>query len=93
MANNNVFTEIRKAERESYKFVKSNKDSNGVFTTVEQRRKSDNTLVSRSVLSGGTSPLYTTRTLTYYEKDGTTVAKTDSMALSYDADGDLVSEV
>lgn len=77
----------------SVKVIKLNKDSDGIFTTVEHRRKSDNTLARKSVLSGGTSPQYTTRTITYYKPDGTTVIKTDTFSLTYDADGDFVSEV
>lgn len=73
--------------------VKSNKDSNSIFTIIEQYRKSDGTLYSRSVLSGGTSPLYTTRTVSYYAQDGVTVVKTDVFNLSYDADDDFISEV
>jgi hypothetical protein len=80
-------------EQDSYKVSKSGKDSNGVFTTVDHRRKSDNTLVRRSVLTGGTSPQYTTRTVTFYASNGSTVVKTDTFTLSYDADGDLISEV
>lgn len=76
-----------------YKTTKSSKDANGIYTTVTYRRKSDNSLYATSILSGGTSPSYTTRTLTYYEVNGTTVRKTVSFALSYDADGALVSEV
>lgn len=82
-----------KIEQTEYKINKSGKDSNGIFTTVQYRRKSDNTLVAKSVLSGGTSPKYTTRTLTYYGIDGTTVENTIIKTLSYDVDGDLVSEV
>lgn len=80
-------------EQDSYKTVKSNKDSNGIYTTVQHKRKSDGTLVRQSVLSGGTSPQYATRTVTYYASDGTTVVKTDTFTLSYDSDGDLLSEV
>lgn len=85
---------VRKStEQASFSITKSNKDSNGVFTTVEYKRKSNNTLAIKSVLSGGTSPLYTTRTITYYALDGVTVEKTDTFSLSYDSDGILVSEV
>jgi hypothetical protein len=80
-------------EQDSYKTVKSNKDSNGIYTTVQHKRKADGTLVRQSVLSGGTSPQYTTRTVTFYAADGTTVVKTDTFTLSYDADGVLISEV
>lgn len=75
-----------------FNVYKSGKDSNGIFTTVEYKRL-DGTLYARSVLSGGTSPQYTTRTITYYDSDGTTVLKTDVYNLIYDTDGDLVSEV
>lgn len=83
----------KKVEQTDYKVTKSGKDANGIFTSVEYRRKTDNTLVVKSVLSGGTSPKYTTRTLTYYGMDGTTVENTTTKSLSYDVDGDLISEV
>ncbi|MCM3316712.1 hypothetical protein M3603_08475 [Rummeliibacillus stabekisii] len=83
----------KKIEQTEYKITKSGKDSNGIFTTVQYRRKSDNTLAAKSVLSGGTSPKYTTRTLTYYGIDGTTIENTIIKTMSYDADGDLISEV
>jgi hypothetical protein len=75
-----------------FNVYKSGKDSNGIFTTVEYKRP-DGTLYARSVLSGGTSPQYTTRTITYYAADGITVIRTDPYTLTYDADGDLISEV
>lgn len=77
----------------SVKIIKLNKDAEGIFTTIEHRRKSDDTLARKSVLSGGSSPQYTTRTVTYYDADGITVVKTDTFALSYDSDGVLISEV
>jgi hypothetical protein len=75
-----------------FNVYKSGKDSNGIFTIVEYKR-ADGKLFARSVLSGGTSPQYTTRTITYYGSDGTTVLKTDVYNLIYDTDGDLISEV
>lgn len=75
------------------KTAKTNKDANGIYTTVTYRRKADNSLYATSVLSGGTSPSYTTRTITYYESNGTTVRKTVTFTLSYDTDGVLISEV
>lgn len=92
-----VYTEIyrevdNKIEQKDYKIYKSSKDSNGVFTTVEYKR-SDSTIAIKSVLSGGTSPQYTTRTITYYATNGTTVLKTTTLTLSYDSDGELISEV
>lgn len=79
-------------EQTDFKVYKSGKDAEGIFTTIEHKR-SDNTLAVKSVLSGGTSPKYTTRTITYYGLDGATVEKTTTRTLSYDADGVLVSEV
>ncbi|UQW98194.1 hypothetical protein M2M59_04070 [Rummeliibacillus sp. G93] len=83
----------KKVEQTEYKINKSGKDSNGIFTTVQYTRKSNNTLAVKSVLSGGTTPKYTTRTVTYYGIDGTTVESTVTKTLSYDTDGDLVGEV
>jgi hypothetical protein len=71
---------------------KSGKDANGIFTIVEYKR-ADGTLFARSVLSGGTSPQYSTRTVTYYAADGATVIDIKTYSLTYDADGDLVNEV
>lgn len=79
--------------REPLRLYKSGKDSNGIFTVVEAKRKSDGTLAMKSTLSGGTSPSYTTRTIVYFAANGSTVMKTDSFTLSYDADGELTSEV
>ncbi|BAD74830.1 MULTISPECIES: hypothetical protein [Geobacillus] len=76
----------------NFQIYKSGKDSNGIFTIVEYKR-ADGTLYARSVLSGGTSPQYTTRTITYYAANGTTVLRTDTYTLTYDTDGDLISEV
>jgi hypothetical protein len=84
---------LSKVEQNSYETVKSNKDINGIYVTVQHKRKLDGTLVRQSVLSGGTSPQYTTRTVTYYTSDGTTVIKTETYTLTYDSDGDLLSEV
>lgn len=75
-----------------FNVYKSGKDANGIFTIVEYKR-ANGTLYARSVLSGGTSPKYTTRTITYYDTNGTTVIRTDPYTLVYDADGDLISEV
>lgn len=83
----------KKIEQTDYKVTKSSKDSEGIFRTVEYRRINDNTLAVRSVLSGGTSPTYTTRTITYYGSNGTTEEKKVIKTLRYDADGDLISEV
>ena len=70
--------------------IRSDKDVNGIFVTISSLR-ADETLAKRSVLSGGTSPEYTTRTETWYDTDGVTVLSTQVYTLTYD-DGDLVSE-
>ena len=91
IAATNVQSAIDELSMESLKVAKSGKDGNAIFTVVEYRRKSDNVLVARSTLSGGTSPQYTTRTLQWFGSAGT-VIRTDTFTLTYDADGDLTSE-
>lgn len=71
---------------------KSNKDINGIFTIIEYKRM-DGTLYMKEELSGGTSPEYTTKTVTYYDTDGTTVLLTRIYNLEYDENGDLISEI
>ena len=73
------------------KIIRSAKDVHGTFTTVEYRRKSDDKLYMRYVLSEGTAPRYTKRTHTYYRENGN-VLKTVVFTLAYDAAGALVSE-
>ncbi|WP_404427317.1 hypothetical protein LG296_01735 [Ureibacillus chungkukjangi] len=82
----------KQIEQTDFQIYKSNKDSEGTFTTVEYKR-TDGTLAVKSILSGGTAPNYTTRTITYYGANGTSVEKTTIRTLSYDSDGVLVSEV
>lgn len=84
---NNDLTSLKSVSK-----VKLNKDDNGIYTTVELKR-ADTKLYMRSVLSGGISPKYTTRTETYYGVDGTTVLATKIYTRTYDADEVLVSEV
>ena len=71
--------------------IRSNKDTEGIFTTITRRRE-DGTLYAVSVLSGGSTPLYTTRTETHYKSDGVTVDRVYVYTLTYDAAGDLVAE-
>lgn len=85
--NTTQFTDLKQ-----YTTLKSNKDGNGVYTTVQLKRN-DGTLIMQSVLSGGTSPSYTTRTEIYYKTDGTTVDKTNVYTRTYDTDNNLLSEV
>lgn len=73
------------------RLVRSGKDTNSIFTIVEEYRVGGNR-IWRSELSGGTSPQYTTRTVTEYALNGTTVVRTTVYTLAYDANGDLTSE-
>lgn len=82
----------KKVEQTDFRIYKSGKDSEGVFTIVEYKRD-DGSLAAKSVLSGGTSPNYSTRTISYYGFDGETIEKTTIRTLTYDEDGALVSEV
>ncbi|MDT3416183.1 hypothetical protein QO009_002051 [Brevibacillus aydinogluensis] len=77
-----------------YKVVRSGKDANGIFTVVELRRPADDKLYMRSTLSNPDARgNYQTDTRVFYKADGTTVDYTKVYTLTYDADGDLVSEV
>lgn len=78
------------SEEEQISTYRTNPDSNGIYTTISFKRP-DGTLKKQSVISGGVSPLYTTRTTTYYDTDGTTVTQTFIYNLSY-VGGVLVSE-
>ena len=80
-------------ELSAFTTVKSEKDTEGIFKIIKYFRKADNKLAMESILSGGTTPLYTTRTITYYGTNGSTVLKTDVFTLTYDVDGVLISEV
>ena len=71
---------------------RDDKDADDIFRTVRQVR-SDGTLFMESVLGPeGEGPEYPERTVTWYEGDGTTVRDTITYDLTYDADGDLISE-
>lgn len=72
--------------------LRLNKDSEDIFTTIEYHRPGS-TLAKRSVLSGGTTPRYTTRTVTYFALNGSTVIRTQVYNLTYDADNLLIGEV
>lgn len=71
---------------------RSGKDAEGIFTVVETFRTDTGTRYSRSELSGGSSPEYAQRTVTWYEDDGTTERDSVTYDLTFDGDGDLTSE-
>lgn len=77
---------------EAMSLYKLNKDSFGLFTELQWKR-ADGTLAKKSVLSNGVPPNYTTKTVTYFENDGTTVKAGKVYTLSYDQENDLISEV
>ncbi len=78
--------------REIASMERKNKDAEGIFTLIEFKRE-NGTMFKTSELSGGTSPQYTTRTVIFYEEDGTTIKEEFTLDLTYDEDDDLVSEV
>lgn len=80
-----------KADKAELSSARSGKDANGIYTTTEYRRH-DGTLAKTSVLSDGTTPTYTTRTVTFYQTDGATVVLTQVFTLTYSGN-ELVSEV
>lgn len=69
---------------------RSGKDSNNLYVTVKHKRP-NGTVHRQSVLSGGVSPAYTTRTVTYYGADGVTAIATNVYALVYSG-SDIISE-
>jgi len=81
IANKPIITRIKR----------SNPDAYGNYLQVNYYRK-NGTLFARSVLSGGTPPQYTTRTITIYDTDGTTVVDSYTFTITYDANGNPVDE-
>ena len=80
------------ADTITYSTTKTGLDSNSIYTEIDLKRK-NGTLIMKSVLFGGTSPSYTTRTETYYAQDGTTVSSTITYTRTYDSNGNIASEV
>lgn len=76
----------------TYSCIKSNRDDNGIYTLVTYKR-ADNTIYKTSELSNPVDGNYTTQTITYYQADGLTVDKTEVYTITYNADGDVESEV
>jgi hypothetical protein len=70
-----------------------NKDVNGVFREVQYKR-TNGTLWKKSVLSNPDAKgNYQTQTITYYSSDGVTITGTETWSITYDEEGDVVSEV
>ncbi|MGK0467160.1 hypothetical protein [Clostridium sp.] len=79
------------ANNSTYSTYKLNVDANGIFTEIQYKRQ-DSTLILKSILSGGISSLYTTRTETEYLADGITVKATRVYNITY-MDDKITSEV
>lgn len=77
-------------KKENLSVERLDKDENGIFKTL-QFKNAKKELVKKSLLSGGTSPNYSTRTEEYYENSA--IIKTIKYTLTYDSDGILISEV
>ncbi|WP_428879808.1 hypothetical protein [Bacillus cereus group sp. BfR-BA-01700] len=72
---------------------KSSKDTNGIFSIVECKRK-DGTLSRKQILSDqDTNGNYLKQTINFYDESGTKIIGTDVYVITYDADGDVISEV
>ncbi|MCU5414990.1 hypothetical protein OCE50_29435 [Bacillus wiedmannii] len=72
---------------------RSNKTANGIFATVEWKTK-NGVLARKAVLSDpDTNGSYRKQTITFYAENGSTVIGTDVYVITYDADGDVTSEV
>ncbi|TBL21820.1 hypothetical protein EYB35_00205 [Bacillus paranthracis] len=72
---------------------RSNKTANGIFATVEWKTKAG-VLARKAVLSDqDTNGNYRKQTITFYAENGITVIGTDVYVITYDADGDVTSEV
>ena len=76
----------------TYSVYKSNRDDNGIYTTVTYKR-ADGTIYKISELSNLIDGNYTTQTINYFKDDGSTVDKTEVYSITYNADGDVESEV
>lgn len=76
----------------TYSTYKTNRDANGIFTTVTYKR-ANGTTYKVSELSNPVDGNYTTQTVTYYQADGVTVDRTEVYTITYNADGDVESEV
>jgi len=86
----NEMTVVEAEVEQNLTVVRSGVDANNLFTTLTWKR-SDGTVYKTSVLSGGTTPQYTTRTTTYYAANGTTIKKVFTHTLAY-SNGLLISE-
>lgn len=72
----------------------SSVDSKGVYLTVYQKRRSDDSIAIKQTLSNpNANGYYTTLTEAYYELDGITVKNTLITTITYDDKGKIVGSV
>lgn len=86
---------VERVERElgNYNQYASLKDPNGIFTVVDYKRI-DGTLYMQSTLSNkNTEGNYQRMVWEFYDDIGMSIIKTITWAITYDADGDIVSKV
>lgn len=77
----------------TYSTYKSNRDDNGIYTTVTYKRADGTTNKVSELSNADDNGNYGTQTVTYYEADGSTVDKTEVYTITYNDDGDVESEV
>lgn len=77
----------------TYSTYKSNQDNNGIYTTVTYKRADGTTYKVSELSNANDNGNYTTQTITYYAADGVAVDKTEVYNITYNADGDVESEV
>lgn len=77
----------------TYSTYKTNQDDNGVYTKVTYKRADGSTYKVSELSNANDDGNYTTQTITYYQANGTTVDKTEVYTITYNADGDVESEV
>ena len=88
---NNNLTSVISTATDSYNEYALAKDSNGVYTVAELRRKSNDSLYQRSTLSGKDSRgNYTKQVIQTFSTNGTTVTKTEEFQRTYDEEGTLI---
>ena len=77
----------------SYPNVYRTNKVDGIFTTVEFKREDGTLAVKSQLVPPGSGPNYPTRMEYRYDATGLVVTATLEYDLSYDTDGDLISEV
>lgn len=77
----------------TYSTYKSNLDANGIYTTVTYKRADGTTYKVSELSNVDDNGNYTTQTITYYEADGVAVDKTEVYNITYNAEGNVESEV